>query len=397
MPDLLRGAVAFAERGVRELSDTAPEPAVGGRATNGKPPGTTLTVAVIAEGALHVAHVGDGSVFLYRDGSARRLAGGEERRIGSRPENYLGSGAEPEAEQAAVPLQPGDRILICTDGLTRYFRGEEGLRDMAGILGRPTADAQAIAGQLTAHSRSDDYDDDTSVVVAEVTDLREVREAPARRPLPEEERRPGSSWPALIVAALAGAALLAAGFLIGRASRAPAAPQPGGTGSPEAASQPPAFATSVASLPRGSVVLLDDVNRRVYLLQVGAPTAPPEKGVSKLMALKVGPSGRLDQLEGRYQLDAGGRRLIAPDGRAYPLARDPDLGVLRILRGGAIAVNQPAGAECWIDDREVGRTPLSSAVAAGTHTVRLSINGTSARATVEVPPDHIFSLSLKPR
>jgi hypothetical protein len=145
------------------------------------------------------------------------------------------------------------------------------------------------------------------------------------------------------------------------------------------------------------VVLLDDVNRRVYLLQVGAPTAPPEKGVSKLIVLKVGATGRLDPLEGRYQLDAGGRRLIAPDGRVYPLVRDPDLGVLRILRGGVIAVNQPKGAECWIDDREVGRTPLSSAVAAGTHTVRISINGTSARATVEVPPDQTFSLSLKPR
>src|SRR5947199_319732 len=73
LPDLLRGAVAFAERGVRELAS---------RATNGKAPGTTLTVAVIAEGALHIAHLGDGSVFLYRDGTARRLAGGEERRVG---------------------------------------------------------------------------------------------------------------------------------------------------------------------------------------------------------------------------------------------------------------------------------------------------------------------------
>ena len=70
-----------------------------------------------------------------------------------------------------------------------------------------------MSAELTAHSRSDDYDDDTSVVVAEVTDLREVREAVERqRPLLEETPRRGASWPGLVVAALAGAALLAAGI-----------------------------------------------------------------------------------------------------------------------------------------------------------------------------------------
>src|SRR5438128_1706119 len=56
IPDLLRGAVAFAERGVRELAgrETPPGPPpppsaqVTGRGSSGCAPGTTLTIAVIA-------------------------------------------------------------------------------------------------------------------------------------------------------------------------------------------------------------------------------------------------------------------------------------------------------------------------------------------------------------
>src|SRR5207244_3067390 len=165
----------------------------------------------------------------------------------------------------------------------------------------------------------------------------------------------GASWTGLVAAALAGAALLAGGFLMGRASR-PEAPRPGGDGTQPSVSTPD-FAPSVSGLPAGNVVLLDELNRRVYMLQVGAPAAPPENHAADLLGFKVGSNGRLAPL-GRFQLSAGGRTLTAQDGQVYPLAREPDLGVLRILRGGVIAINQPAGAQCWIDDHLAGKTPL---------------------------------------
>src|SRR5262249_48955381 len=154
--------------------------------------------------------------------------------------------------------------------------GEEGLRDIADILGRPTAGAQAIAGQLTAQSRSDDYDDDTSVVVAEVTELREVREAVQRPSLLEDPPPRGASWAGLVAAAIAGAALLAGGFLMGRASRPIRSPAETARLPPSPAA--PEFAGNVRGLPGGSVILVDDLNRRAYMLQVGAPAALPEKG-----------------------------------------------------------------------------------------------------------------------
>src|SRR5262249_34695691 len=50
--DLLRAAVDAANRAARELAL---------QSGNGKAPGTTLTAAAVANGALYVAHVGDGS------------------------------------------------------------------------------------------------------------------------------------------------------------------------------------------------------------------------------------------------------------------------------------------------------------------------------------------------
>ena len=77
---------------------------------------------MLVDGALLVAHVGDGSVFLVRGGRAQPLAGGEERRVGNRPAQYLGQELPLEPETRQLPSKEGDRVLLCTDGLTRYFR-----------------------------------------------------------------------------------------------------------------------------------------------------------------------------------------------------------------------------------------------------------------------------------
>lgn len=395
-----RAFLAAAERGERPLGEQlrlavaradAAVTALGGQG-NGKPPGTTLTIAAVCDGQLHLAHVGDGSVFLHRSGRAQRLVGGEERRVGSRPENYLGSGASLELEEASVALAAGDRVLICTDGLTRYFTGDDGLRAMAEILGRERADPQAIAGQLTAHSRSDEYDDDTSVVVAEVTELREVA---APRVSERRASRPAAAWPSLLVGMLLGGALFGGGFVAGRRASPASAPEvlPAANGSRDV---PLATDADLAALPKGNLVLLDDVGQRVYLLRTSPLAGTGEKPIS-LRAFRLGANSRFQEA-GRFTLNTALSRLSSPEGRVYPVARDPATGLLQVQRAGTLAVlTDPKGARCWIDGHEVGATPRTETVAAGRHTVRIVGEGAPIETIVDVPAGRTVTLSLTPR
>lgn len=97
--------------------------------------GTTLTLALNFGPALMIAHVGDSPIFLARRGqlhkltrdhtlaAALRSATPSELNVASRFRHVLtnaigieGSGGQPDIDY--LPLENGDRVLLCTDGLT---------------------------------------------------------------------------------------------------------------------------------------------------------------------------------------------------------------------------------------------------------------------------------------
>jgi serine/threonine protein phosphatase PrpC len=98
--------------------------------------GTTLTAATVDERGAHLGHVGDSRAYLLRAGSLRQLT--EDHTLVNRmvkageitPEeagvhphrNVLtrSVGTEPEVDvdEEDVPLIEGDRLLLCSDGLT---------------------------------------------------------------------------------------------------------------------------------------------------------------------------------------------------------------------------------------------------------------------------------------
>ena len=126
--------------------------------------GTTVTALLLAEGKLHFAHIGDSRAYRLRNGEfeqvsidhtfVQRLI--DEGRL--RPEEaethphknvlmrVLGDvDASPELDLDALDVEPGERWLLCSDGLNyvaghvveRTVRETKDLRECAERAGRP--------------------------------------------------------------------------------------------------------------------------------------------------------------------------------------------------------------------------------------------------------------------
>jgi serine/threonine protein phosphatase PrpC len=419
--DLLQRAVQHANGMVRRLA-VEPQPTARSVAaaptaaewTDDKPPGCTLILAVILDGQLGVANVGDGSVFLFRDRRLLPLAGGEARRLGSRPEQFLGRGDRVDIESVTDRIHSGDRVLLCTDGLTRYFGsgsaatggrttgagGSESLDRLQQIVGRVSADPQALASQLTADGRGELYDDDTTVLVADVGVSRELPDPQPERERRSEEqqrmeaapRQPVSSAPSRTGVVTAGMVVsLIVGVAIGTWhpwSRTPGERLPVF----QPAGSPP---VDLSMFPRGGVVLAQRGTSRIYVLRTRPVGTPPPDEPLKLSELRVLPGKGLKDTRNTYTLDASRGRLIDPNGHTYPVTVDGTTGVIQVQQSGTLHLTtKTAGLPVFIDGRYAGPTPLSIKVPAGRH--QLQVRAASGGGVVwDLPVEILPGVSVK--
>lgn len=149
--------------------------------------GTTVVTAVWRkENEIFIAGVGDSRAYLVRDGKIEQLtvdhslaqalveaktispAEAKDHRFKNVLWKYLGTrevGDGPEVK--VVPIQPGDRFILCTDGLTGVVSDDKILQF---VLSHP--DVQECAdglGQLALDSGSKD---NVSVIVIEVAEAK---------------------------------------------------------------------------------------------------------------------------------------------------------------------------------------------------------------------------------
>jgi protein phosphatase len=140
--------------------------------------GTTLTACVIRGQHLFVAHVGDSRAYLIRGPVIRQLTSDHtwlamQQAAGQLPEEQLSThpdrwkltrslGARPgiQVDQHHERLRPGDRVVLCTDGLSDLVSESE-IRD-AVVRQAPQAAAQALA--TAANERGGQ--DNLAVIVA---------------------------------------------------------------------------------------------------------------------------------------------------------------------------------------------------------------------------------------
>jgi protein phosphatase len=125
-----------------------------------------------------VFHVGDSRVYLLAGGRMQRVStdhsvvqelldagmiGAED--VGSHPQRHLvtralGVGAPADADVTLVPVEPGQRFLACSDGLTGELRDEE-IAELLGA-GSPGEAAEALVRTAAERGASDNV---TAVVV----------------------------------------------------------------------------------------------------------------------------------------------------------------------------------------------------------------------------------------
>ncbi|MDG9673564.1 MerR family transcriptional regulator [Micromonospora sp. DH14] len=166
---VLAGAVADADRAVRGLASDAGQPV------------TTLTGLLLRGSRLALVHVGDTRAYLLRDGELSLLTQDhtwvqaqvdqgrlDREQAASHPRRAalvraLGGGRQVEADLAVRTVRPGDRYLLCSDGLSAVVDRAE-LRSALTGAGDPDATVRA----LTALARAEGAPDNIACVVADI-------------------------------------------------------------------------------------------------------------------------------------------------------------------------------------------------------------------------------------
>ena len=170
--------------------------------------GTTCTAAMLEGERLVIAQVGDSRAYLLHQGKLQQLtrdhslmadmieAGQltpEEAR--THPQRSvitraLGSDPHLQPDLYEINVETGDRLLLCSDGLSTMVQDE----DIESLMAR-TRDPQRCASQLVNAAIAAGGHDNVTVIVADVTGYAEVRcwaRSSAARPT---RSRPGRTMP----------------------------------------------------------------------------------------------------------------------------------------------------------------------------------------------------------
>lgn len=129
-----------------------------------------------------IGHVGDSRVYLYRAGKLSQLTDdhswvGEQIRSGVMSDadarrhpwrnvvtRAISGGADPEVDVVELKMEPGDRLLLCSDGLSGVVSTEDMGRLSAG------ADLEAACAALIEAANAAGGPDNITAVLIEVTD-----------------------------------------------------------------------------------------------------------------------------------------------------------------------------------------------------------------------------------
>ena len=174
--------------------------------------GTTCSALVLTKGWAFLAHVGDSRAYRLRGGRAKQLTQdhslynemvkmgkikpGEQDKLPNKNAvtRAIGIHHEVEVDVQSFQVKPGDRFLLCSDGLSGYFEGN----DHAGSMMRGDS-LKAIAQRCIQFALESGGKDNITVVL--------VEPGPTSRPDPKLEARAAGLGKCALFAGLGQAAL----------------------------------------------------------------------------------------------------------------------------------------------------------------------------------------------
>jgi serine/threonine protein phosphatase PrpC len=143
---------------------------------------TTASAFLAGASSACVAHVGDSRVYRLRNGQLDQLTHDhswveEQVRAGTMSPSAarqhpwrnvvtraLSGGEDPEVDVTEVQLAPGDRYLLCSDGLFAVVTDQQ----ITGMLGDPRLSLQEICGALISTANAGGGPDNITALVLEV-------------------------------------------------------------------------------------------------------------------------------------------------------------------------------------------------------------------------------------
>jgi serine/threonine protein phosphatase PrpC len=166
--------------------------------------GTTVVAALFDAERATLVHVGDSRAYLFRDGELRRLTDDhswvqEQVNAGILSEDEakshplknvvtraLGGAAHVSVDLIEVPVRPGDRFLLCSDGLTGMLPDEDLFAHF-----RSEGDLEKTVRQLVDMANDRGGVDNVTAILVEVEpDAADKGEGRARK---EAVRQPASA------------------------------------------------------------------------------------------------------------------------------------------------------------------------------------------------------------
>ncbi len=232
--------------------------------TDARPMTTTVVAAVLQGTRWFLAHAGDSRAYLVRGGQISQLtqdhswvaemvrsgdltpAEAEAHPWRNRITRALGTKESVDLDAQTLDARPGDRLVLCSDGLTRHVSPPE----IAESVTRQPANT--AAQQLVSLANQRGGLDNISVLVVELTSPSEARgrDQAASPPAeiakaPAAARRPRALWPlavaaSLLLVILVAALIFAGGSLLRRQQK---------TATPNAVESVPVVVPAASSTP----------------------------------------------------------------------------------------------------------------------------------------------------